>query len=153
MSKSKPFEQWHPDAQRQCGYWLDIGPERCGLCERCKCEAQPAPQEPSAEEAVDWEREARKLLWLNHNCGRMPYGDDGEMQCCGWDFKRWPWHILKQRTTDASMARMAKEYAALQQQPADTIQAVREVYRDDRDAMAHGLLQMSKDLAEARRER
>ena len=41
---------------------------------------------------------------------------------------------------------------APQEPSADTIQAVREVYRDDRDAMAHGLLQMAQDLAEARRE-
>jgi len=34
----------------------------------------------------------RELLWLNHGrytgCQHAPYGDDGEMQCCGIDFKR-----------------------------------------------------------------
>ncbi len=35
----------------------------------------------------------RNLLWLNH-ARYLPYehgayGDDGEMQCCGIDFKRW----------------------------------------------------------------
>lgn len=34
----------------------------------------------------------RRLLWLNHArylpFEHMPYGDDGEMQCCGIDFKR-----------------------------------------------------------------
>ena len=32
----------------------------------------------------------RTLLWLNHGCYGIPYGDDGEMQCgvCGVDFKR-----------------------------------------------------------------
>ena len=34
----------------------------------------------------------RRLLWLNHArylpYVHMPYGDDGEMQCCGLDFKR-----------------------------------------------------------------
>jgi hypothetical protein len=34
----------------------------------------------------------RRLLWLNHARYipgvHMPYGDDGEMQCCGIDFKR-----------------------------------------------------------------
>ena len=30
----------------------------------------------------------RKLVWLSHGCNNMPYGDDGEMQCCGIDFKR-----------------------------------------------------------------
>src|SRR5258708_25668323 len=38
---------------------------------------------------VQW----RKLLWLNHArytpFVRTPYGVDGEMQCCGIDFKRW----------------------------------------------------------------
>jgi hypothetical protein len=33
------------------------------------------------------------LLWMNHAryfpYPHMPYGDDGEMQCCGIDFKRW----------------------------------------------------------------
>jgi hypothetical protein len=35
----------------------------------------------------------RELLWMNHarytGCQHLPYGDDGEMQCCGIDFKRW----------------------------------------------------------------
>ena len=33
----------------------------------------------------------RKYLWLNHKTKGVqciPYGDDGEMQCCGIDFKR-----------------------------------------------------------------
>lgn len=34
----------------------------------------------------------RRLLWLNHSrylpFNHSPYGDDGEMQCCGIDFKR-----------------------------------------------------------------
>jgi len=39
------------------------------------------------------------------------------------------------------------------QPSADTIQAVRELYRDDRDAMAQAILSLRADLAEARRER
>ena len=48
-----PFEQWHPDAQRQCGFWWDLSPIACGQCERCRKEqrghpvAPPTPQEPS----------------------------------------------------------------------------------------------------------
>ena len=31
----------------------------------------------------------RGHAWLNHShCAGMPYGDDGEMQCCHIDFKR-----------------------------------------------------------------
>lgn len=46
-------------------------------------------QERIRREAVEpW----RELLWLNHSrytpYTHMPYGDDGEMQCCGIDFKR-----------------------------------------------------------------
>ena len=49
-----PFEQWHPDAKRQCGFWWDLSPIACGQCERCQKEQQhhpvvqpPAtPQEP-----------------------------------------------------------------------------------------------------------
>ncbi len=33
----------------------------------------------------------RYELWINHSCSsHMPYGDDGEMQCCGIDFVRMP---------------------------------------------------------------
>lgn len=39
------------------------------------------------------------------------------------------------------------------QEPSADIQAVRELYRDDRDAMAAALLRLRADLAEARRER
>lgn len=46
-----------------------------------------AEQEKNAAVAA-W----RQLLWLNHARylpeTHMPYGDDGEMQCCGIDFKR-----------------------------------------------------------------
>lgn len=37
------------------------------------------------------EKEIREYLWINHsykNKQCCPYGDDGEMQCCGMDFKR-----------------------------------------------------------------
>jgi len=44
--------------------------------------------------ALQLERDAlRELLWLNHAqytpYVHAPYGDDGEKQCCGIDFKRW----------------------------------------------------------------
>ena len=33
-----PFEQWHPDAQRRCGFWLDRTPTPCYRCQRCQAE-------------------------------------------------------------------------------------------------------------------
>ena len=38
-----PFEQWHPDAQRQCGFWWDLSPIACGQCERCRKEQRGHP--------------------------------------------------------------------------------------------------------------
>jgi hypothetical protein len=50
--------------------------------------AGPVPPQPTQDETQKW----RELLWLNHArytpYVHMPYGDDGEMQCCGIDFKR-----------------------------------------------------------------
>jgi hypothetical protein len=44
------------------------------------------------EANCEYELKWRKLLWLNHArylpFEHTPYGDDGEMQCCGIDFKR-----------------------------------------------------------------
>lgn len=51
----------------------------------------------AADEAIERVKAAaqepwRRFLWLNHSRylphQHMPYGDDGEMQCCGIDFKR-----------------------------------------------------------------
>ena len=41
-----PFEQWHPDAQRQCGFWWDLSPIACGQCERCRKEQRGHPVAP-----------------------------------------------------------------------------------------------------------
>jgi len=49
--------------------------------------------------------------------------------------------------------RDAKKSQPAPQEPSADIQAVRELYRDDRDAMAAALLRLRADLAEARRER
>lgn len=38
------FEQWHPDAQRQCGFWWDLSPIACGRCERCRKESRRPPE-------------------------------------------------------------------------------------------------------------
>ncbi len=55
---------------------------------------------------------------------------------------------------DTTKARCAWCKPTVWQEPsADTLQAVRALYRDDRDAMAAALIQMRADLAEARRER
>jgi hypothetical protein len=44
------------------------------------------------EESEKENKLLRELLWLNHAryipYTHMPYADDGEMQCCGIDFKR-----------------------------------------------------------------
>lgn len=42
------------------------------------------------ERVLKLERDLRREWWLNHNCGQLAYGDDGEMQCCMVDFKRTP---------------------------------------------------------------
>ena len=48
--------------------------------------------EQAARESASDDELWRKLLWSNHaRClpfEHTPYGDDGEMQCCGIDFKR-----------------------------------------------------------------
>lgn len=50
--QTKPFDQWHPDAQRQCGFWWDLSPIACGQCERCRKEQRfhPVAPVPSAGE-------------------------------------------------------------------------------------------------------
>lgn len=58
---------------------------------------------------VNWEKEARQLLWLNHGPNCRPYGDDGEMQCCGLDFKRANWHELKDRVLEMRLRRLKAE--------------------------------------------
>jgi hypothetical protein len=40
--------------------------------------------------ALELELDLRREWWLNHKCGQLAYGDDGEMQCCMVDFKRTP---------------------------------------------------------------
>jgi len=80
------------------------------------------------------------------SCAGFCKGRDGlsDRYICGLERK--PGKVFTPR--DAK-----KSQPAPQEPSADTLQAVRALYRDDLDAMAHGLLQMSKDLAEARRER
>lgn len=60
----KPFGQWHPDAQRQCGFWWDLTPLACGQCERCRKEGyvrtvtagDATPPSPSELEVLDARR-------------------------------------------------------------------------------------------------
>lgn len=49
------FEQWHPDAQRQCGFWWDLSPIACGQCERCQKEQRhrPVVQPPATPQEPD----------------------------------------------------------------------------------------------------
>jgi hypothetical protein len=37
---------------------------------------------------------ARFIIWMNHGHGEL-YGDDGEMQCRGFDFKRATWEQIR----------------------------------------------------------
>lgn len=56
-----PFEQWHPDAQRQCGFWWDLSPVACGQCERCRKEQRGHPVMSEQMTEREWELEARRL--------------------------------------------------------------------------------------------
>ena len=49
-----PFEQWHPDAQRQCGFWWDLSPIACGQCERCRKEQQFHAVSPLGKALADF---------------------------------------------------------------------------------------------------
>lgn len=37
----RPFESWHPDAQRECGFWKDRANTPCYQCVRCQHEYVP----------------------------------------------------------------------------------------------------------------
>jgi hypothetical protein len=59
--------------------------------------------------------ELRQEWWWNHgDCDRTRYGDDGEMQCHGVDFKR---AELDQLRVDVMQCRMERARAALEQKP------------------------------------
>jgi hypothetical protein len=82
--------------------------------------AEPQP----IEEAALWRRDAeveapwRKLLWFNHARylpnEHTPYGDDGEMQCCGIDFKR-----MNAKEIDELLVRRSLERIAALRKDAD----------------------------------
>lgn len=82
-----------------CGGGWECG-WRCAICELNKVKAERDNARTAANGITDYlaqseERVAalRKLLWLNHARYapylHLPYGDDGQMQCCGIDFKNW----------------------------------------------------------------
>lgn len=62
-------------------------------------------------------KEIREYLWMNHSYKNeqcCPYGDDGEMQCCGMDFKKQDISVLikniyKIRNNKAIIALQDKE--------------------------------------------
>lgn len=55
----------------------------------------------------------RAEWWLNHGDGSCrPYGDDGEMQCCGLDFKTRPIQELQARVEEMRLNRIVKALAA-----------------------------------------
>lgn len=63
-----------------------------------------------------WEDEMniRKYLWLNHGCHpSQVYGDDGEMQCHGCDFKRMPINGLITHCFEWQRQEIAREVEGL----------------------------------------
>lgn len=59
------------------------------------------------------EYKIRKYLWLNHsykNDQCTPYGDDGEMQCCGIDFKRMSIELTIDTIVSMRSEKAEKEY-------------------------------------------
>lgn len=65
----------------------------------------------------DIERELRMEWWLNHGLKCMPYGDDGEMQCCGLDFKRMPLDELRPRVNEFRLKRISDSIARVDPSP------------------------------------
>lgn len=59
------------------------------------------------------EQALREEWWLHHGFPCLPYSDDGEMQCCGLDFKRMPLDQLKERVTKLRGDRARSAWAAL----------------------------------------
>lgn len=60
------------------------------------------------------EHKIRQYLWLNHaykNELCIPYGDDGEMQCCGIDFKRMSIELTIDTIIARRIEKAEKEYA------------------------------------------
>jgi hypothetical protein len=52
---------------------------------------------------------ARQILWLSHGHTALLYGDDGEMQCGVFDFKRDPFERLLLHVTDTARAEGRRE--------------------------------------------
>lgn len=67
-----------------------------------------AAHDTAVRAATEAERQLwRRLLWLNHSRympgNHIPYGDDGEMQCCGIDFKRWTAQQIDEFLTERAL--------------------------------------------------
>ena len=60
----------------------------CSTQTQNACQAYGAWSKLSKQVKPEPVGDDRHKLWLNHGCNGRPYGDDGEMQCCGIDFKR-----------------------------------------------------------------
>ena len=59
--------------------------------------------------ARDLEMELRREWWVNHGCPvHAMYGDDGEMQCHGFDFKRQPLDVLRDTVRTRRQEQWAK---------------------------------------------
>lgn len=79
--------------------------------------------EVSIERMLRLEEMLRREWWMNHGCLGGQYGDDGEMQCCGVDFKRTP---MDELCIIVDYKRLAKAFGV-------------------RPAPAHGVLWVGKD--------
>ncbi len=66
----------------------------------------PARRRVVASDPLSIELALRAEWWLNHGTSCMPYGDDGQMQCCGVDFLRHPIEDLQQRVEDLRFKRL-----------------------------------------------
>lgn len=58
----------------------------------------------------------RTEWWMNHGLpGKCrPYGDDGEMQCCGVDFRRTPFDELQERVNELRLRRVVEALESVQ---------------------------------------
>lgn len=76
--------------------------------------------------------------WLNHGLKCMPYGDDGEMQCCGLDFKRMPLDQLRPRVNELRLRRISESIARVDPSPLAqmSIDRYRYLLREHNDSRA-----------------
>lgn len=58
-----PFESWHPDAKRRCGYWIDIAINPCYRCDTCREKFNPLDElKPYVKSLHDIIKEYRSIV-------------------------------------------------------------------------------------------